>query len=134
MLNAVLALIALQLAGEFLVELAGFPVPGMVVGLLLLLCLLALRGRLLGAERAIPAGLDGVAKALHGHLGLLFVPAGAGILAQAVPLAADGVAILVAVLLSTVATIAVTARLASGRSASLRLPEVPAAPVPEPQL
>lgn len=133
MLNAVLALIALQLAGEFLVELAGFPVPGMVVGLLLL-CLLALRGRLLGAERAIPAGLDGVAKALHGHLGLLFVPAGAGILAQAVPLAADGVAILVAVLLSTVATIAVTARLASGRSASLRLPEVPAAPVPEPQL
>ncbi len=66
MLNAVLALIALQLAGEFLVELAGFPVPGMVVGLLLLLGLLALRGRLLGAERAIPAGLDGVAKALHG--------------------------------------------------------------------
>ena len=34
--------------------------------LLLLLCLLALRGRLLGAEHAIPAGLDGVAKALHG--------------------------------------------------------------------
>lgn len=113
MLNAFLLLIALQLIGELIVERTGAPVPGMVVGLLLLLGLLVLRGHHLDPQRAVPAGLDAVAKGLHGHLGLLFVPAGAGILTQGGQLAIDGIAILAAVLLSTVAALTVTARLAA---------------------
>jgi len=115
MLHAFLLLIGLQLLGEALAATLRLPAPGMILGLLLLLALLAWRARRHGAERAIPPDLDALAKALHGHFGLLFVPAGAGILAQADLIAREGSAILAAVLASTVLTIALTARLALGR-------------------
>lgn len=116
MLNAFLLLIGFQLAGEATAQFAGLPVPGMILGLVALLGLLALRGRLLGPERAIPPGLDAVARGLHGHLGLLFVPAGVGVLAQRDLIASEGVAILGAVVVSTVVAVGIAGRLALGRS------------------
>lgn len=115
MLHAFLMLVALQLLGELLVHAIGLPVPGMVVGLLLLLGILGARARLLGAAAAVPAGLDAAAKGLHGHFGLLFVPAGVGVLAQADLIAREGTAILAAILVSTVLAIGVAARLALPR-------------------
>lgn len=109
MVNAFLLLVLMQLAGEFVVGSLGIPVPGMVVGLLLLLGLLVLRARRLGPHRAIPPDLDATARGLHANLGLLFVPAGAGVMAQYDLLATEGMAILGAVVLSTAVTIAVTA-------------------------
>src|SRR5690349_1574907 len=82
MLKAILALLALQFAGDVVAHLAALPVPGMIIGLLLLLALLAARGRQHGARRAVPDALDGAAGALHRHFGLLFVPAGAAIVAH----------------------------------------------------
>lgn len=114
MLHAFLLLILLQLAGELLAGLLGWPLPGMILGLLLLLGLLALRGHRLGRERAIPEALDAAAKGLHGHFGLLFVPAGVGVLGQAGTIAAEGPAILLSVLVSTALTIGLTASLAAG--------------------
>jgi holin-like protein len=113
MLNGFLLLIGFQLLGEAVARALVVPVPGMVLGLLGLLGLLALRARLFGAESAVPPGLDMVARGLHGHLGLLFVPAGVGVLAQAELIASEGAAILGAVVLSTLATIAVGGRLAA---------------------
>ncbi len=123
MLNGFLLLLGLQLAGEVVAAGLGLPLPGMVLGLLMLLGLLAWRARRLGPERAIPPELDALAKGLHGNLGLLFVPAGAGVLVQADLIAREGVAILLAILVSTAVTIAVTARLAQGRVAARPAPQ-----------
>lgn len=83
--------------------------PGMIIGLVLLLAGLWLRGRLLGAEHAVPEELNCTAKGLHDHFGVLFVPAGAGVIANADHLAANAAALLATVVISTVTTIAVTA-------------------------
>jgi putative effector of murein hydrolase LrgA (UPF0299 family) len=120
MINAVLLLIAFQLIGEGIAQALRLPVPGMVIGLLGLLTLFILRGRRLGADRAVPPGLEAVARMLHGTLGLLFVPAGVGVLAQADLIAAEGFAIVGAVALSTLAAIGVAGRLASRREAVAR--------------
>jgi len=117
MVQAFLMLVLLQLAGEALVIVLRVPVPGMVIGLLLLLGVLALRARLLGAARAVPAGMGEVAQTLHAHLGLLFIPAGVGILAHLDLVVAEGPAILIAVLVSTVIGIAAGAAIAARRTA-----------------
>jgi holin-like protein len=123
MLHALLTLIAFQLVGDLIADFSSVPVPGMVIGLLLLLAAIGLRGRMLGADRAVPPELSQVAKSLHDHLGLLFVPAGAGIMANVTNLAADGIGLLVAVLISTVATIGVTAFLAGSPRAEQTPPK-----------
>jgi len=109
MLHAMLLLIGLQLLGDMLAASASVPVPGMVIGLVLLLGVLWLRGRLLEAKDPIPGALENMAKGLHEHLGLLFVPAGAGIIAHTEDLAANGIGLIAAVLFSTAVTMAVTA-------------------------
>jgi holin-like protein len=118
--QAFLLLVALQLAGEVAARALGLPVPGTVLGLAALFAILCLRGRRLGRERAVPAALASVAAGLHGTLGLLFVPAGVGILAHLSLFAQEGPAILAAVLASTLAAIAVTATIAARQARTAR--------------
>jgi putative effector of murein hydrolase LrgA (UPF0299 family) len=113
MIQAFLLLVLLQWLGDLAAAALRLPVPGMVLGLGVLLALLALRAHRHGPARAVPEGLDTVARGLHANLGLLFVPAGVGILAYRGVLAAEGPAILVAILGSTVIGIATTAVIAS---------------------
>lgn len=115
--QAFLLLVALQLAGDVLARRAGLPVPGMVIGLALLFAILCLRARRLGRDRAVPPSLAAVAGGLHATLGLLFVPAGVGILAHLALFAEEGPAILAAVLASTLAAIAATSAIAARRGA-----------------
>ena len=63
-----------QLCGEVVVYLLGIPVPGAVIGMLLLLVALLLRGG------EVPAWLRTPAQGLLSYLSLLFVPAGVGIM------------------------------------------------------
>jgi holin-like protein len=112
MIQAFLLLVLLQWLGDLLAAALRVPVPGMVIGLAALLALLALRDRGVPAACAATAGLEEVARGLHAHFGLLFVPAGVGILAHRGLLAAEGLAILAAVLASTLLGIAVTAAVA----------------------
>jgi holin-like protein len=109
MLHAILTLVALQLVGDLIADVTSLPVPGVVIGLVLLLVGLWIRRRVLGDEHAVPEELNRLSKGLHAHLGLLFVPAGAGVMANVDRLAEDGAALFAAVLISTAATIAVTA-------------------------
>lgn len=120
---AVLTLIALQSLGDLIAATASLPIPGTVIGLMLLLCGLGIRGWRLGSQRAVPDALNRAAGTLHGHFGLLFVPAGVGVVANMDRLAADGPALLAAVLLSTVITIAVTAAVAASRPKFVHSPE-----------
>lgn len=102
MINALLALLAFQLVGEVLVRAAGAPVPGPVVGMLLLLAALRLRG-------GVPAALQRAADGLLANLALLFVPAGVGVLAHLGLLRAAWWQLLLTVVVSTLLTVVATA-------------------------
>jgi len=102
MLAAITLLLVYQLVGEVIVQLAGLPVPGPVVGMLLLFLTLVLRGR-------TPARLQRTAQTLLSHLSLLFVPAGVGVMLHFHRLEAEWLPISVALVASTVLTIGVTA-------------------------
>ena len=108
---ASLSLILLcQLAGEVVVRGFALPMPGPVVGLLLLLGLLLARDRFAGLARG-PLQQDGVenaSKGLLAHLSLLFVPAGVGVVQKLDLVAAHGLAIVVVLAVSVVITLLVT--------------------------
>jgi len=108
---ASLSLILLcQLAGEVLVRGIGLPVPGPVIGLLLLLVLLLARDRFKILARG-PLQQDGVENAsrnLLAHLSLLFVPAGVGVVQKLDLIAEHGITIIVILAVSVVVTLVVT--------------------------
>ena len=88
-LKGVLVLLACQLAGEIIARILDLPVPGPVIGMVVLLAVLRVR-------RPRPdSGLVRGPNVLLTHLQLLFVPAGVGVIvyldelrAHALPLAA----------------------------------------------
>ena len=94
-------ILSCQLAGEALVAALSLPLPGPVAGMALLFAGLVLFG--------LPEGLGRLADTLLGHLQLLFVPAGVGVMLHAPVIARDLGAISVALVVSTLLTIAVTA-------------------------
>jgi holin-like protein len=95
-------LLLFQCAGEVASRLLGLPVPGPVVGMLLLF--VALRAR-----RRIPDSIGVAADALAKHLSLLFVPAGVGVMMYFGRLAGEWLPIALALLVSTIAAIAAAA-------------------------
>lgn len=99
-----------QLGGEILVRALGVPVPGPVVGFVALLILLLARDRwsILALGPLQPGAVEGASRSLLGHLSLLFVPAGVGVIQKLDLIAAHGVAIFVALALSVVITLLVT--------------------------
>ncbi len=92
-------LLLFQLAGEVLSRLWAPSIPGPVLGLALFAVVLIVSPRLLAAVRPTLAEL-------LRHLSLFFVPAGVGVTVQLDRLAADGVAIGAALVVSTAAGIA----------------------------
>ena len=101
LLQGLALLLLSQSAGEALVRLSGAPLPGPVVGAGLLLVLLrwpAVRG---------PVGT--AADGLLAHLSLLFVPVGVGVITHLALLSEFGGRMLLAVVVSTLLGLAVTA-------------------------
>lgn len=100
---AALALLAaLQWLGDTLVAWSGWPVSGSVVGMLLLLALLCLRGR-------VPASLDTATAPLLRHLMLLLIPSVAAVSLHAALLWQHAAAFAVAAVVATALTVVVTA-------------------------
>lgn len=102
MLNYLTLIFCCQLAGEFIIGATGLSIPGPVVGMVLLFCFLLFRG-------SIPEDLSSIADGLLNHLSLLFVPAGVGIMLHFKLLGDDLFAISIALVVSTVLTVIVTA-------------------------
>jgi putative effector of murein hydrolase LrgA (UPF0299 family) len=108
---ASLSLILLcQLAGEVIVRGLVLPMPGPVIGLVLLLVLLLARDRFASLRRG-PLHGDGVESASRGllaNLSLLFVPAGVGVVQKLDLVAQHGIAIAGVLVISVVVTLLVT--------------------------
>lgn len=102
MLGGLTLLLACQLAGEVIARALGLPFPGPVIGLVLLLGLLALRGR-------IDDGLDRAASGLIDNLGLLFVPVGVGVITHLRLIANEWLPIVAALVVSTALGMVATA-------------------------
>ena len=102
MLPSLTLLIVCQFTGEVITRTAGLPLPGPVVGLVLLLVLLIARG---GPDE----GMKTTASGLLRHLLLLFVPAGAGIVTQLDVLGRNLLPAMVAIVISTSLGLGVTA-------------------------
>ena len=100
-LAAAALLAGLQWLGDQLVALLGWPLPGSLAGLLMLLGLLALRG-------GVPQGLDEVTTPLLRHLLLFLIPSVAAVGLYAHLLLQHAALFVLAATLGTVFTIAVT--------------------------
>jgi holin-like protein len=94
-------LLLCQSAGEALSRLTHAPLPGPVIGLLLLWALLNVP--------ALRAPVAAAADALLAHLSLLFVPVGVGVIAHLALVERFGARMLLAIVLSTWAGMAVAA-------------------------
>lgn len=110
MLASLSLILLCQLIGEAVVRGLGMPLPGPVLGLLLLLILLLARDRvaLLAQGPLRDGGVESASKGLLSHLSLLFVPAGVGIVQELDLLAAHGIAIVVVLALSVIVTLLAT--------------------------
>ncbi|TXI76854.1 MAG: CidA/LrgA family protein [Dechloromonas sp.] len=102
MLSALTQLLLFQLAGELIARGLELPVPGPVLGMVLLFAMLVLRG-------GVDGELQHTAQSLLQHLSLLFVPAGAGIMLHLHRVADEWLPLTLSLLVSTFVTLAVTA-------------------------
>jgi putative effector of murein hydrolase LrgA (UPF0299 family) len=104
MIQGLVQIFIFQALGELLSKFALPFIPGPVIGLVLLLAFLSLRGH-------VPASIDLVGSSVLQHLGLLFIPASVGVVLYLPILQANAWAIASALVISVLATIAVTASL-----------------------
>lgn len=99
MIPALLAIFTCQLAGEALSRTLSLPLPGPVLGMVLMVVALTVSPRL-------AAVVSPVAQGILSHMSLLFVPAGVGVVGHLAALGDQGGPILLAILGSTVLSIA----------------------------
>ncbi len=104
MIGALTLLLVFQLVGEVLVRALDLPIPGPVVGMGLLFVTLIVR-------RGPGEQLRGTANGVLQHLSLLFVPAGTGVMLHFQRLADEWLPLTVALVFSTLLSIAVAALL-----------------------
>lgn len=100
-LRGLACLLVLQSAGELLTRGLHLPLPGPVLGMVLLLALLRVE--------AVRAPVAACADFLLSHLSLLFVPVGVGVMTHLALIVEHGVGMLVVIVLSTWAGLAATA-------------------------
>jgi len=104
MIKGLVQLFIFQALGELLSKFELPFMPGPVLGLVLLLAYLTVRGHL-------PASIDLVGSGILQHLGLLFIPASVGVVLYLPILQTHAWAIAATLVVSVLATIAVTAGL-----------------------
>ncbi|MCD9122989.1 MULTISPECIES: CidA/LrgA family protein [Cupriavidus] len=119
MLQTLAILLVFQSVGEVFSYALRLPVPGPVIGMILLFCWLAIDDRLL-------AIIQGTTAELLKHLSLLFVPAGVGIMVHGSRIGGEWMPIIVALVLSTWLAIATTALVT--RALMRKPPASPSAP------
>ena len=102
MLPSLTLMLVYQTAGEIISRGLELPVPGPVIGMLMLFATLVVKGN-------APAELRDTANGLLSHLSLLFVPAGVGVMIHFERIRSEALPIVVSLVASTALTIGVTA-------------------------
>ncbi|MEM5329941.1 CidA/LrgA family protein [Paraburkholderia sp. JHI2823] len=102
MLRSLAALLIFQCLGESVSYVFSLPVPGPVIGMLLLFAFAMMRPA--AVEAIEPTALE-----LLRHLSLLFIPAGVGIMVSAQAVKGEALAVIASLVVSTTLGIAVTA-------------------------
>ncbi len=102
MLNSLTLILVCQLAGELASAGLTLPVPGPVIGMVLLFLYLMVR-------KGISSNMAQTTDVLLNHLSLLFVPAGVGVMLHFRLLEENWLAVSIALVVSTLVTIIVTA-------------------------
>lgn len=107
MISSLGLILLCQLVGEVLARSLSLPVPGPVIGMALLFCVLILRDQ---ARFRIPAFLqkgevEATGNAMLKHLSLLFIPAGVGVVRNLDVFATHGIALATALVASTILTL-----------------------------
>jgi len=103
MIRGLMVLLACQLVGEFLVDLTHAPLPGPVVGMVILF--IALRVHRPNPKSPVVKTADD----LLNHLQLLFIPAGAGVIAYLPMLASSWLPIVGGLVVGWLAALVATA-------------------------
>jgi len=104
MIEYLTLILCCQLLGELAVSALNAPLPGPVAGMVLLLAYLLVKG-------GVPEPLAQLSDSLLNNLSLLFVPAGVGVMLHFDLLGNELIPLSIALVLSTLVTIAVTALL-----------------------
>jgi len=102
MLGSLALLLIFQLVGEVLAKALSLPIPGPVLGMLLLLIALIIRGQL-------STDLKITAQTLLSNLSLFFVPAGVGVILHINLLKNEWLSLSLVLILSTLITMLITA-------------------------
>ncbi len=95
-------LLACQMLGELVARGLALPIPGPVIGMVILLVALMVRGK-------VPDSLRTSGEGLLRYLTLLFVPAGVGVMVHGALIGRDILPILATLVVSTALTLGVTA-------------------------
>lgn len=102
MVHAIAALLVFQLVGEVLVQALALPLPGPLLGMLLLFAAFVVRG-------GVPEAVERGAQALLSHLMLLFIPAVTGVILYAERIGREWLPFLAACLIGAAITMAAAA-------------------------
>lgn len=102
LLRELLIILVIYFAGEILTRFFNLPVPGNIMGMILLIILLSTN--VVKLEM-----VDTVANFLLDHLAFFFIPAGVGLLTSVVVIKDSFIRLLIVCFISTIITIAVTA-------------------------
>ncbi len=102
MLGSLTLILVCQLIGEIITRVTKLPVPGPVIGMILLFCSMVFY------PRQIPSEVETVGGFLLRYLALLFVPAGVGVITHLDLLMKSWAPISGTIIIGTLATIAVT--------------------------
>lgn len=113
MLQGIITLVALQLAGEMLSHYLDIPIPGAIIGMVLLLVYLMIRGY-------VSQPLSETSQKLFPYLPLLLIPASVGVIQYGKLLEEEGLAVLAALVLSLILSFIATPYLFRGLVALFR--------------
>lgn len=94
-------ILIIAFSGEVLSKIFHLPLPGNVLGIVILLCLLSLK--IIKLEM-----IEDISKFLLDHLQFFFIPAGVGLISNLELLKSKGVAILLICIISTIVVMTVT--------------------------
>ena len=119
MVTGMATLLLCQLAGEIVSRGLALPVPGPVLGLVLLVGGLLVWGRRRDDAAVAASPVARVGEGLLAHLALLFVPAGVGVVQYGGLLRAQALALTCALVGSTALTLVVTVLVFTGTSRML---------------